>query len=465
MEINNAFDPIMSRRTLLGGIGITLAASALPARAQVAANRDFLLVGGTVLTMKPGATPRVADIHVVNGAIGQIGDNLQVEGAERIDMSGAMVLPGLVDTHWHMWNSLARGFSVSRLGPFAKTMAPLAKAWTPEAAALSVRIAVAEALQSGVTTVNNWAHNTKSIEFAEAEYSGMRESGIRGRFSYGYPQALKPDEKIDFNALESFLKAHPADGGQLHLGICTRGPDRSGGPVWREEWEFARDRRLPITTHIASDRKAAAMKSITAMSKEGFLGTDVQLVHATQASRDDLAMIREARSPISISPWTELEVGYGVPPVALMAEVGVAMGLSVDNMVLSGNSDMFSVMKLTADIAAGQSERQGKVQDAKVLGWATQGGAQGLGLGSHVGTLEAGMKADIIAVRSDDLNTVASMNPYFALTHAAQPGNVDFVMVDGTIHKRSGRLTNIDEEALVEQARKMMSDLRQQAGL
>lgn len=459
-------DMILSRRALLGGVALTLTASVLPAGAQSSLpSEDVVLAGGMVLTMEPGSSGRVADIHVRSGEIVAISERIDIPGARRVDMTGRIVLPGLVDTHWHMWNSLARGFAMSRLGPFAKTMAPLAKAWTPEAAALSVRIAVAEALHSGITTVNNWAHNTKSLEFAEAEYAAMEASGIRGRFSYGYPQALKPDERMDFDALDRFMKERSTENPLLHLGLCTRGPDRSAGPVWREEWAFARDRRLPITTHIASDRTAAGMKNIATMAKEGLLGPNVQLVHATHASPDDFRQIKEAGSPVSISPWTELEVGYGVPPVATMAAADIGLGLSVDNMVLSGNADMFSVMKITADIASGQSEKQGKVPDTKVLDWATRGGAIGLGIGDRVGRLAPGLRADIIAVRTDALNTVGSMTPEFAITHASQPANVEFVMLDGKVRKQGGSLTDIDETALVDEIRETMSELRQQVGL
>ncbi len=281
----------------------------------------------------------------------------------------------------------------------------------------------------------------------------------------GYPQALKPDQRIDFDALGQFADRHAEYDGLIHLGICTRGPDRSSSEIWKEEWRFAWERRLPITTHIASDRNAAAMKNIAIMSQGGFLGPDVQLVHATHATREDFMMIREAESPVSVSPWTELQVGYGVPPIALLAEAGVTMGLSVDNMVLSGNADMFSVVKVTADLAAGQTETQGKVTDATVLDWAVCGGAAGLGLSDRIGSLSVGKRADIIAVRTSDLNTVSAMSPEFVLTHSAQPANVQFVMIDGKVHKDDGRLANIDVAALTDEAEKTMADLRQKAGL
>jgi cytosine/adenosine deaminase-related metal-dependent hydrolase len=413
-------------------------------------------------------TASVGDIHIRDGEIIGIGASIAAPAAaERIDMTGMLITPGLVDTHWHMWNSLARGFAMSRLGPFAKTMAALSKIWTPEASGLSVRLATAEAVKSGITCVHNWSHNTKGTEFAEAELAAMEASGIRGRYSYGYPQALKPDEKMDFAALREFRAAHFPSGskGLIHLGLCTRGPDRSDEQIWQEEWEVARDLAIPITTHIASDRKAGLMGNIAKMASSGYLGPDVQLVHATHATAEDFAKIAAAKSPVSISPWTELEVGYGVPPIAGMASANLNIGLSVDNLVLAGNADMFTVMKLAADLAAGQSENQGAVPDDSIFGWATAGGASSLNLGHQVGVLKSGLRADIIAVRMKDLNTVNAMSPAFLLTHAARPENVDFVMIDGQVHKQGGVLTRIDETDLKAEAGEMIDKLRRNAGL
>jgi 5-methylthioadenosine/S-adenosylhomocysteine deaminase len=457
----------LSRRVFMGGVCATAALAATRGFAQQ--SNEIVLTGGHIVSMDPevGDLER-GDILIRDGAIAEIAPSIS-GGARRIDMGGRVVMPGFVDTHWHMWNTIARGLPQSRLGPFGKTMPALAKVWTPQASALSIRLAVAEAVNSGITTIHNWAHNTAGLEFAEAELEAMRASGLRGRFAYGYPQSLKPGDRMDFAALEDFHRRHFGGEGQgagmIGLGLCTRGPDRSQDAIWREEWDVARKLGIPVTTHIASDRKAAAMGSIRKMSEVGLLGPDIQLVHATHATDEDLALVKEAGSPVSISPWTELEVGYGVPPVARLAVSGVKMGLSVDNMVLAGNADMFSVMKLTADLAAGGAEKQATLSDRKVLEWATISGARSLGLGDVTGSLKVGKRADMIAVRADGINTRPAGTVDFMLTHAAQPANVDLVMVDGEIHKENGLLSRIDGPALTAEADEMIARFSEQAGL
>lgn len=410
---------------------------------------------------------RSGDVHIRDGAIIAVAPSLDAPGAERIDMAGAVIMPGLVDTHWHMWNTIARGLPTSRLGPFAKTMGALASVWTPEASALGVRLALAEAVNAGITTTNNWAHNTKSIEFAEAELEVQHASGVRGRFSYGYPQALKPDEVMDVDGLTALRKRHFARGdhGLIRLGVCVRGPDRSEENVWRAEWAAARELGVPLTTHIASDRAAAAMGAIPILHRDGLLGPDIQLVHATHASQRDFALVAEARSPLSISPWTEMEVGYGLPALNLMAASGIEMGLSVDNMVLAGHADMFGVMRITSDLAAGMAERQTALSDRRVLEWATLGGARGLGYGEVIGSLTPGKRADIIAIRADTLGTAPAGTLEFLLTHVVQPTHVDFVMIDGVVHKRDGRLTRVDTRELLAASQGTMAALRERAGV
>jgi len=191
----------------------------------------------------------------------------------------------------------------------------------------------------------------------------------------------------------------------------------------------------------------------------------VLLVHVTHASPSDPRLLTETRSPLSISSWTELEVGYGLPPLAQTMDARVPMSLSVDNMVLAGNADMFGVMRVAADLAAGMMEKQDALSGCMALQWATMGGAEALGIGKLVGSLTVGKRADIIAVQSGALNNSPVKNVDILLTHAARPNDVDFVMIDGVVHKESGRHPRIDVSALLAKSAGMIRRLRVQADI
>jgi 5-methylthioadenosine/S-adenosylhomocysteine deaminase len=460
------------RRSVLGA-GLAAAAATLPAvsasaqapaaaPAAAATAGEYLIAGAHLLTMddKLGEIPNGA-IHVRDGAIVAVGPDVAAPGAERIDAQGAVVMPGFVDTHWHLWATLARGLGADK-GAFNKTMGALAAQFRPADSALGVRLSLAEAVHAGITTVCNFAHNTRDAEGARAEWDAMRDSGVRGRFYYGYPNDLPRDKLMDLQGLEALAKSLPRDG-LVSLGVAARGPDRSLPEVWRREWAVARDLTLPISTHVAYSRAAARSGAIEAMEKGSFLGPDVQLIHATQASDDDLRRIADGGSVLGLSPWTEMQVGYGLPPVARMQKQGLGIGLGVDNLALAGNADFFSMMKLTSDLAAAEAEEQATLSERQVLEWATIGGARTIGMQEQIGSLTPGKRADLIMVRVDQINTAPATRPDIILVRAAQPANVSLVMIDGRIHKRDGHLPHHDTRKLLHDAGTTLSRLRQEA--
>ena len=447
---------IMNRRQ--ASALLATAPLAMTIAAQAASSRRLLLRGADHLLTMTGPPRPKTDLLISDGRIEAIGPDLPVGEADVIDLTGHVLMPGFVDTHWHMWNTAARGLWRSAKGGFMPTMAAIAPHFTPADVAIGVDLALAEAVSSGITTVHNWAHNLRSPAHAEAEIAAMVRSGVRGRFAYGYAQDADKDQPMDLDHLSAIARRPPS--ALVSIGICARGPDRSDAEVWQAEWDAARRLGLPISTHMASDAKAAAGGGIAALAARDGLGPDVQLVHLTAASRADMDRVAKVGSPVSISPWTELEVGYGVPPIPDMIAAGLLMGLSVDNMVLAGQADMFSVMRLSTDLARGVSRDQLLVEDMTALRWATAVGAQSLGLGKRVGALVPGMRADVIAVRVNTLNTMPPADLPSLLTHSARPDDVSLVLIDGVVHKRDGHLIRVDLPAIQAQAAASIARMR-----
>src|SRR5262249_4022754 len=170
----------------------------LPGRGNV------VIRGAYVMTMEP-ATGDIgdADVHVRDGTIVAVGPKLSAPGATVINGKSMIVLPGLVETHWHMWNTLLRSMSGEKpeLGYF-RTTAALGQKFEPADMYGGPRLATAEAINSGITFVHDWCHNIRSPEFVDQDLRALRESGLRARFSYGSAQGMPNKDGISLSELE-----------------------------------------------------------------------------------------------------------------------------------------------------------------------------------------------------------------------------------------------------------------------
>jgi 5-methylthioadenosine/S-adenosylhomocysteine deaminase len=442
----------------------SLPAGKLPARGQ------FLIRDAYVMTMDPVlGDMQNADVHAKNGEILAVGPGLKAPGARVIDGRGMIVLPGLIETHWHMWNTLLRSMSGDRreYGYFPTALG-LGKVFLPEDMYLGTRLACAEAIHSGITSVHDWCHNIRSPEYAEADLRALRESGIRGRFSYGAAQGHPANEPIDIADLERLQRDWKSysNEGLLALGLAWRGVSTGAtgsvsAAAYQRDFSAARALGIPISVH-ANNRKGS--DAIALLAREKFLGKDVQVIHATWVSPEEIRALADNGCPVSLSPYTELRIGFGLPPTGELLAAGIPVGLSVDTTALSGNADMFAIMKAIQNVENGRAENEFKLPARHVLELATIEGARSMGIDDRVGSLKPGKRADLIAVDTRAVNLGVFSNPAHLLVEAAQPANVDTVVIDGRILKRRGRLTAIDVEQVVGEASAALTDVRKRAG-
>ena len=429
---------------------------------------EFIVKNAHVLTMdaKLGEVSG-GEIHVRDGAIVAVGRNLSAPGAEIIRADNMIALPGFIETHWHMWGAVARNmagptentgyFYISRL---------LGQFFTPEDNAGGVRLAVAEAIFSGITTVTNWSHNLLGPEYADAEIKVHQEVGARARFAYGYSRKTPPDATLPLDDVARVQKQWFGDSQDklLTLGIAPRGPETNSIEIAREEWAFARQHGLPITTHMGTSmERVKKRQGIQALAKAGLLGADVVLVHVTNNSPEDLKLLAETKTPVSLSPYTELRTGFGITPVGSFLRTGVPVSLSVDTTILCGNADMFTIMKAMQNIENGLQKSEFGITSQRVLEMATIDGARALGLADYIGSLTPGKRADLILVRTTDVNMLPFTIATNMIVQSAQPWNVDTVIVDGRFLKREGKLTTIDMAQLARDAADTIERARKEA--
>ncbi len=413
-----------------------------------------MIRGGYVLTMDPAGDVPGADVHVSGGvirAIGAPGGRLDIPGADVIDAAGKIVAPGLVDTHWHMWNTLLRGLSDGQgQAGYFKTCVALGRHFRPADTYEGTRLACAEAIDSGITTVHDWSHNIRGLDWAEAGLAALAESGLRARFSYGYETGHRNDKLMAVDDLAHVAGRWPAygAGGLVHLGMAWRGTGgsnpamRVAPQLYRREIEAARGLGLPVSVHACGPRAAAGQVGTYAAA--GLLGPDLQLVHLNNASAHEVSLAAEHGTPVSVSPFTELQIGYGQPVTGQLLAAGLPTGLSVDTTMLSGNADMFAIMKVTQACANALAYDEFALTARDVLRLATVDGARTLGLDAVTGSLTPGKRADVIVVSIDAPNLGVLTDPARLLVTAAHPGNVDTVIADGRVLKRAGVLSGYD---------------------
>ncbi|MFL5002822.1 MAG: amidohydrolase family protein [Xanthobacteraceae bacterium] len=470
----------IDRRDFVGGsaaLGIGFAAPATLSRAQTSdggapqglpARSEFVIRNAYVMTMDPilGDIPG-GDVHVRGGEIVGVGKSLDAAGAATIDGQGTIVLPGLIETHWHMWTTLFRSYAGDRR---EHTYFPMVLAFTkfisPDDVYQGTRLGAVDALNSGITTVHNWAHSIRDLNYAEAELRALKDTGIRARFSYSWYQGM-PDSEIfnlaDLEHLHHDWAKYDREG-LLHLCLGWRGMWRATllkPEVYRAEFEHARRLGIPIAVHLGSRRNQPRM--IEMHAKEGFLGKDVLIAHATWAQPDEIKMLADAGSPVSLSPITDARVGYGFAPASELVAAGVTCCLSVDTVALTGTCSLFENMKFLAAIENARAESEFKLAPRRALEMGTIDGARALGIDDKVGSLKPGKRADLIMVSTREPNLGVFTDPAHMLVEATESANIDTVVVDGRIIKRNGKMIGVAADQVVAEAAAALDKLRKQA--
>lgn len=458
----------------LGAAGATgLSASPLLAQARrdaaggvrLPARGEFTIANAYVMTMDPSLGDIAGgSVHVRNGEIVAVGKDI-AGGGQHMEANGMIVMPGLVETHWHMWNTLFRSFAGDKPEEgYFPTVARFGQQMTPDDIFQSTRLSAAEAINSGMTFVHSWCHNVRSTAHAEADVRALAEVGIRARHSCGWPQGMPDTQSADQAPLESLARDWKSwsNEGLIDLGMAWRGQFRAGPikpAVYQPEFDNARKLGVPITVHVASTRKA--VNQITPLYQAKLMGKDVQLIHTISANADEVDMIRDSGAAVSVSPGTELRTGFGYPHIAEMLAKGIPLGVSIDTSALTGSSNLFAVLKLARDSENARAESEFKMPARKALELGTIGGARSMGIDRKVGSLVPGKRADLIAINTNALNMGVVTDPAHLVLEATGPDNVDTVVVDGRILKRGGKLTAINPGTVVAEARAALAGVRE----
>ncbi len=409
--------------------------------------KDILIQNGYIMTMDPSlGDVEAGDVHVRDGKIVAIGRNLNAEGAERISAQGAIVLPGFVDTHSHLYVTTLRGQFRNAEGQFFPVSSALAAKMTPDDVHTAMYTGALELLDGGITSTADFFDNVLTPAHGEAGLRALEDSGIRATMYYGGPDKTTK-QRIDLEQLRALAKqqndATPTS--RVRIGLAWRLPrDRKSTANWamrQQEFDTAQGLGLPVQVHVSGEPEPM----FDALIKRNYLSPTMTVVHATDARPDQLAALEAAGAGLALTPISEHRVGYGLTQLKHFAAVS-RQGLGIDGNSLAGSADMFASMRLVALTWSGADRDEKAPSPRELLALATRRAAEAIGMGDQVGSLSVGKRADlqIVTLQSLNLSGFGGGDPAALLVYSARPSNVDTVIVDGRVLKRDGKLVEVD---------------------
>ncbi len=401
--------------------------------------------------MEDAGTLRNVDVLIEGGCIVAIGQDLPVQDALVIDARDMIVLPGFVDAHRHCWQGSIRNIAVDTdlNGYFGGILASLAPRYRPDDVYAGTMSSDAEALDSGITTVYDWAHIMNSPDHADEAVRAHRDSGIRAVFGYGFPnispewfyESEKPLPRDEVARVRATYFS--GEQGILTMGMALRGPEHmSTLEVTRSDWLLAKELCLPISVHVGTGPGGMKYEAIRRLHDGGLLFEGTNYVHCVTLDDQDRQWIRDSGGHCISTPAVEMMMDFGIPAINKTLVAGMRPGLGVD-VVTTVGGDMFTQMRSAHQLGRMQAFlEQDKgytpVTSSDVLRFATIDGARAIGLGDRTGSIKTGKRADLILLRTDRLALSPLNDPAGAIVAAATIADVDTVIVNGVIKKRGG---------------------------
>jgi cytosine/adenosine deaminase-related metal-dependent hydrolase len=464
-----AYDtPSFSRRALVktaACLATTLAAATLiggEARAADTAQRfarqaavnprqRILLKGGTIISMdaRVGDLAK-GDVLIEGTKIAAVGVNLSAAGAQIIDASNMILIPGFVDCHRHSWEGQLR-----RINPNAPTLADYANAthlsfathYRPQDMYVGGMITALGCIDAGITCVIDNSHNARSAGHSDAAIDALFDAGIRAVHASGAPQAGDWDRQWPQD-LTRLQKTYFSSPDQLVTLRMFSGPNR-------DNWTLARRLGLRITSEFQGPMAGDLLDPLW---QEKLVGPDNTFNHCGALPERTWQILRDSGATVDVCPRSDAQyaLGEGISAYQHALDHGIKPGFSVDNET-SYSSDMFAEMRVAFYMQralaqnrkfGGQPNIPAPVNVRDMLEAATVNGANCAGLADKIGSIAPGKEADLVLIRADDINLYPSNNALGTVVQAADRSNVDTVIIGGRIRKLHGRIVDLDMNRL-----------------
>jgi len=436
----------------------------------------ILIKNGYLITMDDERLQFAADLLIEDDRIVDVADRIEGEADEVIDAAGGLVLPGFVQSHIHLCQSLFRGQADDQpLLDWLNTVTGLESKHTAESLYASARLGLAEIIKSGTTAIIDMG----TVHYQDSVFTAMDESGIRGQsgkammdLTENLPPALRETTEDSIN--ESVDLMHRWNGkadGRIRYGFaprwqlwCTEGllkeikqeSDRNNAGIHGHAGE--------IEYEVGAMLEQRGDRNLKYLERIGVVGPNVQMAHCIWLDDDELTVLQETGTHVMHCPCCNLKLSSGIARIPEMLDRGISVAIGSDGAPSNNNLDMFIEMRVASLIHKYRLGAEALPAEA-VLAMATNGGAAALGLADTVGSLQVGKKADIIVLDGGGLAAApivdfATDDPVKRIVSSFASTSVRTSIIDGRLVMKDRRLLTMNEEEVVADARNALATLR-----
>ncbi|WP_339209107.1 5'-deoxyadenosine deaminase [Paenibacillus sp. FSL K6-3182] len=434
----------------------------------------ILIRNAVVMTMNHDNQIFTGDVLIEGSRIAQMGERLETQNVDRvIEAGGKVLLPGFVQTHIHLCQTLFRGRAddLSLIEWLKEKIWPLEAAHSEDSVYYSAMLGIGELIRSGTTTILDM----ETVHYTESAFQAIKESGIRalsGKVMMDHgtevPLALQENtQKSLQDSVDLLEKWHGAENGRIQYAFCPRFVVSCTEELLIGVRDLSAKYGVMVHTHASENQGEIAMveaergmRNVVYLDHIGLAKPNLILAHSIWLDEEEKRIIRERGVKITHCPGSNMKLASGIAEIPHLLEQGIDIGIGADGAPCNNNLDMFQEMRLTAYM---QKVKHGPtIMNAKtVLRMATMGGAKVLGLENEIGSIETGKLADLQLLDLEDFHVYPSFDAdwYSRVVYAATRGDVDTVLIDGQVVMENKIVRTVDKKVVLKEADRSLKKL------
>jgi len=437
--------------------------------------QSILIRNGTIVTMDDRSSIVRGDVLIRDGRIAEVAEKINASADETIDAKGCAVLPGFVQTHIHLCQTLFRGAAddLALIDWLKKRVWPMEAAHTADSVRASAQLGIAELIKGGTTcalTMETVRHTEEVLRVVEE--TGFRATVGKCMMDKGddVPSQLHENTRASIDdSLALIQNWNGQADGRIRCCFAPRFAISCTSELLSEVSQLAKKHGVMIHTHASENKseceiveRETGKRNVAYLDSLGISGAHVVLAHCVHLATEEMEDLARTQTNVAHCPSSNLKLGSGLAQVAEMLARKIPVSLGADGAACNNRLDMFTEMR-TAALLQKLAHGPEVLPAARVLRMATIDGARALGLGQEIGSIETGKRADVIVVDLDRIHSSPARDLVSTLVYSAQPTDVQTAIIDGRVVMRAGELTTLNELSVIQDANREADALKERA--